>query len=50
MGAAWVERHLVNRAVHGGVWLARDIDGVRTLETKGDALTVHGAPLSAAQA
>lgn len=35
MSAAWVERHLVNRAVRIGVWLGRDIDGVRTLETTG---------------
>ena len=35
MSAAWVERHLVNRAVRIGVWLGRDIDGVHTLETTG---------------
>lgn len=35
MSAAWVERHVVNRAVRIGVWLGRDIDGVRTLETTG---------------
>lgn len=35
MSAAWVERHLVNRAVRVGVWLGRDIDGVQTLETTG---------------
>ena len=35
MSAAWVERHLVNRAVRVGVWLGRDIDGIHTLETTG---------------
>ena len=35
MSAAWVERHLVNRAVRVGIWLGRDIDGVHALETTG---------------
>jgi deazaflavin-dependent oxidoreductase (nitroreductase family) len=35
MTAPWIERQVVNRAVRVGVWLGRDIDGVRTLETTG---------------
>jgi deazaflavin-dependent oxidoreductase (nitroreductase family) len=35
MTVRWIERHIVNRGVRAGVWLGRDIDGVRTLEVTG---------------
>lgn len=33
--ASWAERNVVNRAVRLGIWLGRDIDGVRELEVLG---------------